>query len=238
MITTLYVICDGRSEFIFVDKMLAPYLYDRCKNLQKEIPILLYKDGDKDRGVNVSYKRLSDHVRRLTTAPHSIVTTFIDYFKLGQDFPYIIYSQENTYSTNDIYNTVKMLEQDISQINISASNLVPYIQIHEYEMIYFADMSTFVKANIENKYQAKIEFQMKKILQNFLSPEYINNSKDTAPSKRINQIFNKVINMNYTKESCAVQYCSNKTVNNINKIWSICSHFNQWIEQLLQKINQ
>lgn len=240
MITTLFVICEGESEFIFVDKLLAPYLYDRCKSLKKVTPIGLYKTGDKGRFGDVSYTRLSDHVRRLTTYPYAIVTTFIDYFKLGQDFPYNIKClQENiSYNSNDICNIVKMLEQDISQIDISSYNLVPYIHIHEYEMIYFADLSTFISANIENKYQSKIEYQMQKILQNFISPEYINNSKDTAPSKRINQIFNNIIDMNYSKKSCAVQYTSNATINNIDAIRKTCLHFSQWIDMLLQKINK
>ncbi len=240
MITTLFVICEGESEFIFVDNLLAPYLYARCQSLKKVTPILLYKYGDKGRGGDISYTRLSNHIRRLTTCPNTIVTTFIDYYKLGQDFPYKIKClQENiSYNSNDICNIVKMLEQDISQIDISSSNLVPYIQIHEYEMIYFADISTFVKANSETKYQAKIEFQMQKILQNFISPEYINNSKDTAPSKRINQIFNKIIDMNYSKKSCAVQYTSNTTINNIDDIRKTCLHFSQWIDMLLQKINK
>lgn len=48
----------------------------------------------------------------------------------------------------DVYNRIDKLESTLAS-HIKLSNFIPYIQIHEYEMLYFADLDNFINADAE-----------------------------------------------------------------------------------------
>lgn len=70
-----------------------------------------------------------------------------------------------------------------------ASRFIPYIQMYEFEALLFSDPEL-----MEDKLKAK---GFVAIRESFDSPEHINNSPQTAPSKRILKLhptYNKVLN--------------------------------------------
>lgn len=124
------------------------------------------------------------------------------------------------------------MENDLQQID---HRVIPYIQLHEYETIYFADITGFVAT--DNKKLQPIIQDMSDILVQFNNePELINNSQTTAPSKRIQGLFeNQKLNYEKSKTFYAELYSADRNyIYKIDLIRSLCPHFNNWITELLQ----
>ncbi|WP_211193645.1 DUF4276 family protein [Pyxidicoccus fallax] len=63
---------------------------------------------------------------------------------------------------------------------------MPYLQVHEFEALLFSDVATtgYVLGATPSELQ-----QLQKIRGAFETPEHINDSPETAPSKRLLQLF-------------------------------------------------
>ena len=82
--------------------------------------------------------------------------------------------------------TIKQLENSFA-IDIDKSNqFIPNLMVHEFEALLFSDVAKFkdIVTDDENRLQQLIAVRNK-----FPSPEDINNSYETAPSKRLEKIF-------------------------------------------------
>jgi hypothetical protein len=139
------IICEGKCEQIFVEKVLVPYLYKHNESSNNYNPNLEIKNcligvqGHK--GGNVGYDRIKCDINKvLKQDSNCYVTTFIDYYKLHNDFPQ--YDKSQTIN-NNLYGKIKLLE-DAIQDDINSNRVIPYIQVHEYETFYFADVDNFI----------------------------------------------------------------------------------------------
>lgn len=175
----LHFICEGQSEERFATELLAPHLLTKNIHL---LPSLLGKVGQK--GGNVSYARLLNDIgNRLKTEPNAYCTTFFDFYGLPSDFPNKTTAQKLPLIADKskilCEGLAKKLEADLGA-NITR-RFIPYVQMYEFEALLFSDPSKF--ATGIDKDALIPEFQ--KIRQAFASPEEINDSAITAPSKRI-----------------------------------------------------
>lgn len=229
---SLYIICEGQSEHIFVDKLLIPYLYskhmDNFSGYRISAPILRSPKANNqaNKGGNVSYIRLKNHIENLIKQTSDCyITTFIDFYGIGNDFP--CYNQLGTIS--DIYQKIAQLETDLQLIHAS---IIPYVQLHEYETIYFADIGGFVNSDYN---LTTINQDLINICMSFNNcPENINNSSATAPSKRIERLIAQKLQLKYKKTFYASLYVSdNNYMNKIELIRVACPHFDNWINKLL-----
>ena len=141
-------------------------------------------------------------------------TTMFDLYRLPSNFP-----SYETAKRNEPYKRVEILESALSE-DINDSRFIPYIQIHEFETLIFADPEKLANAYLG--YQNKLNPLRKISLE--INPELINDGAETAPSKRILQIIPE-----YSKVVGGVDVVS--TIG-IDKIRSRCQHFNQWLEKL------
>ena len=229
----LYIVCEGQSEQIFVKNLLIPYLYAKHTNGFSEYnisaPILRSPKArvQSNKGGDVRYERVKNHIEHLIQQTQDCyVTTFIDFYALGNDFP----SSVNLSSINGAVAQAKMLASDLQKID---HRVIPYIQLHEYEMIYFADVAGLIATDSKLK---PISQGMSVILANFNNdPEQINNSPTRAPSKRIQNLFaSQLLNYKDSKVFYANLYAnSSEFINKVDKIRASCTHFNDWIVQLL-----
>src|SRR6185437_13240702 len=117
VMTRLYIICEGKSEQKFVDGALIPYI-----------------------------RSINQNIENFNKQESCLITTFVDYYRLGNDFP----DYSVTQTIPDIYNRIEKLEHTMAS-HIKLSNFIPYIQIHEYEMLYFADLDNFINVDAELK---------------------------------------------------------------------------------------
>lgn len=106
---------------------------------------------------------------------------------------------------------------------INDFRFVPYIQLHEYETLLFAELDSFHVSfdNCDDQIAA-----LKTISASFATIEHINNGKDTAPSKRIID----QIPAYYGRKTSAGPDIAEFT--GITVIRAKCPHFDQWLTKM------
>ena len=110
--------------------------------------------------------------------------------------------------------------QEVMGDSFNPSRFVPYVMMHEFEALLFSDCQEL--AQVIGRPELADQFQ--EIRDDFNSPEEINDSRETAPSKCILALIN-----NYEKVPVGT-----RTVEKIglSRIRSACSHFDCWLKQL------
>jgi hypothetical protein len=209
----LYVIAEGQTEQSFVRKILA----DHLGHYQISATARAVETSKGYRGGLTSYlKAKNDIIRWLKEDQSTDVrfTTMFDLYGLPSNFP-----SYETAKHNDPYKRVEILESALLE-DINDSRFIPYIQIHEFETLIFADPEKL--ANEYLGYQNKIEPLRKLSVEK--SPEMINDGVDTAPSKRIIRLIPE-----YSKAVGGVNVVS---AIGIDKLRTRCPHFNEWLEKL------
>ncbi|MDM1695920.1 DUF4276 family protein [Thiopseudomonas alkaliphila] len=214
----VHVICEGQTEEMFVKELLQPVFVPKGIFL---LPALVGKPGHK--GGNFRFERLyADVEKRLLGDTTSFCTTFFDYYGLPQSFP----SKDAGASQADIANKADAIQQamvlELSKKlgDDAMRRFIPFVQMYEFEALLFSDPVAFAKG-IDKQ---SLVPQLAKIAEQFETPEHINNSPDTAPSKRIEALI-----PSYEKpilgSLAALEIGLNTMRNN-------CPLFNNWLERL------
>lgn len=225
----LYIICEGQSEQAFVDHALAPYLYANGCQMEICAPILKSPkvNNQSHKGGRITFLRIKSYIEKfLKQEQDCFITTFIDFYALGNDFP----GYKEAQIITDLYNKIASLEQAFIK-EINNKRVIPYLQIHEFETLYFADSDTFTQTDdtLDTIALKHIKKNFEQVNAQFINPEEINNSHKTAPSKRIEQFFES-IQLKYKKPYYATLYAQSC---NIKILREKCQHFNTWINQIL-----
>lgn len=175
----VHVICEGQTEEMFVNEMLAPVFFPKGIQL---VPALVGKPGHK--GGNFKFQRLQADVKnRLLGDRTAYCTTFFDYYGLPQGFP----GKDALVAHADIRDKAAavqdaMVDELIRFIGQDPMRrFIPFVQMYEFEALLFSDPEAFaigVDRIALNQHLSAISAQ-------FETPEHINNSPVTAPSKRI-----------------------------------------------------
>jgi hypothetical protein len=175
----MHVICEGQTEEMFVNELLAPVFLPKGVQL---VPALVGKPGHK--GGNFKFERLQADVKnRLLGDRTAYCTTFFDYYGLPQSFPGKQAQaaqadiQDKAYAVQDamVDELTRLIGQDPMR------RFIPFIQMYEFEALLFSDPNAFANG-ID---RAALSRPLGAISAQFESPEHINNSPLTAPSKRI-----------------------------------------------------
>lgn len=202
----LIVICEGQTEQEFCQDVLYPHFFD--KGIQISNPTIKKTNG----GIvkwNILKKQIENHLKQEKDV---YVTTFIDLYALPSDYP--------SFDIND----VSIIEQGMKD-NIDNSlnyRFIPYIQRHEFECFIFSSIDVLRRnfTSLEADF-SKIENIIQLFPDNL---EDINNSPETAPSKRLlNNIkgYNKIV-----YGACLTSEIGLTTIR------QKCSRFNEWIDKL------
>ncbi len=182
----VYIICEGQTEESFVNQLLQPYFIQQ--NILVQAP-LIGKPGHKGGNVNLS-RLLTDLAKILNGDRSAYCTTLLDYYGLPSDFPGKAEAdqQNNLAKKNEMIHITLCQAVEDSLGSEVASRFIPYIQMYEFEALLFSDPKL-----MESKLKTK---GFVDIRESFDSPEHINNSPQTAPSKRILKLhptYNKVL---------------------------------------------
>lgn len=183
----LLVHVEGETEEMFVNELLGPHLY-AC-GYASVAPRLLGNARQRSRrgGIRGWDSAGKDILRHLRQDRQQFLTTMVDYFALPQDggraWPGRKEAQNLPFPRKAI--TVEhALAADISKHMGSGahpSRFIPYVMMHEFEGLLFSDCIAFASAigrpELMTRFQA--------IRDQFRSPEEINDSPITAPSKRV-----------------------------------------------------
>lgn len=208
----LIFIVEGDCEVSFVERKVIPYLYSKVPetkgwfmNAQK---ITTNRRLNK-KGGNIGYEYLKNEIQRCIGRNNVWITTFLDYFRLPNDFPN--YSVESQH--------IDLVEKGLKD-DIGYDKFIPYIQKYEFETLLFASVRGFELLLDDDRQIA----QVNKIIHDFPDIEDINGGCETAPSKRLATIFD------YHKTTDSELILSEL---DMETIMEKCSRFNAWINNLL-----
>ena len=178
----LHVICEGHTEEMFVNELLMAPMMSKGVLL---CPAKIGRPGHK--GGNVNFQRLIADVRlRLLRDPACYCTTLLDYYGLPSAFPGKA-SADAYRNSQAKYQTVSdALSREVERVlGEAARRFIPYIQMHEFEGLLFSEPEILA----ESIYMPQLAESFGAIRNQFLTPEDINDSANTAPSKRIERHF-------------------------------------------------
>jgi hypothetical protein len=174
---------EGQSEESFISNVLAPTLWGRSIYIQ---PFVLGVPGHQ--GGRVNYARVrKDIILQLKQQRRTYCSMMLDLYGLGADFPGMpVPTNLRGAGKADV------IERAISQDILSAVphlrpdlRFFPYFQVHEYEGLLFSDPDALARALRKES----LSRELKLIRASVATPEDINEDPNTAPSKRIEQLY-------------------------------------------------
>ncbi|WP_278190052.1 DUF4276 family protein [Dickeya dianthicola] len=146
--------------------------------------------------------------------PATRIISGIDYYGLPTDFPG---HDDNPVQNADIYVRIGRLEQAFKQ-DINQPNFLANFIVHEYEALLFCQPEKFIDW-IDDGDPVKRLLAMKA---EFSTPEKINNSPQTAPSKRIRAVI-----PTYKKTLHGPLIAADIGLDSIRQQ---CPHFHSWLQ--------
>ena len=169
----LNIVVEGQTEEAFVNEVLQEHL-QRSGIYATAILLRTSKTG---RGGVTTFAKIENQVSRLCKEDTgAYVTTMLDYYGLPKDFPSV-----QLKNPKDIYHSVNRLEADFHDRIGYKQRFIPGIVLHEFEALLFADVRGF--EILEADRPGLVADLTAEVAD--LEPEAINDSPETAPSKRI-----------------------------------------------------
>ncbi len=216
----IVVIVEGKTEEIFIKKILVPYL------AQKNIfmtPIIISKPGQN--GGDVSFKRaIKDIKLHMKQRRDTYVSLFVDYYGIKSDWPGLGSAKSKTKPVeiakviNDA--TQKAIDSQLGDHDFPR-RFVPNITVHEFESLLFSDAKELAtRLGVDKK-------DVDTILEKCGEPEKINNSSLTAPSKRLDKLYDR-----YKKTSTGIKIAE---AIGIVKMREKCPVFDNWLKTVEEK---
>ena len=214
----IHIICEGQTEETFVNEVLRDHLhryevYPRAS--------LVGKPGHK--GGCVTTTRMTHDIKlRLLGDPQAWCTTFFDFYGLDANFvgkPQAVLSHSYENKARIIEDALRAHVLEATDDNV-IRRFIPYVQMYEFEGLLFSDPAKLASGINE----ARLESEFSTIRDAFSSPEEINDSRQTAPSKRILRLM-----PGYEKPL----YGSLAAIEvGIDRMRRECRLFDQWVQRM------
>ncbi len=216
----LNIVVEGQTEETFVRDVLAPYwgakgIFAVARSVETS-----KKKGYIYRGGGSSYEKMRrDIVNWIKQRRDAHCTTMFDLYGLPTDFP----GKRRISSNLKAYDKVDYLENAMA-LDINSDRFIPYIQLHEFEALLFADIDKMKFFYLEDK-NKEIE-RLKAVASGFDSPELINEGNETAPSK---QIIREI--PDYYDNKVLIGPTVAKEIG-LTVLRVRCTHFDEWIKRI------
>ncbi len=221
----VYIVVEGQTEQTFVRDVLAPQMAHKRIYMHAS---LIGRPGHK--GGDIRFEMAKDDIGNfLKQRNDTYVSTMFDYFRIEPEWPgrlEVSRQLQNGRSLTAIEKaeTLEAATRDEIMKVFTAyeaeTRFIPYIEMHEFEALLFSDPNVLAE---------KIEIdvlQIQEILEEYNSPEEINDDPTNAPAKRLNALKNgyrKVANGKTISEAIGIQ-----------TIRKQCTHFNNWLTRIEQ----
>ena len=195
-------------------EILYPYLYANEIIAYPIVCTTKRTASEKFRGGVSNYYKVKKELTAICRChKHELVTTMFDYYAMPSNTPHIDFAEP------DIYKRMEAIESAINE-DIGENNCRFHFSVHEFEGMLFSKPSVFQVIADE-----EVVNEIQRVRDTYLTPEHINNSHTTAPSKRLEKLI-----PNYAKIKNGT-IISKET--GINILLEQCQHFNKWINLLL-----
>lgn len=209
----VYIYCEGPTEESFVNKILYPYFFNLGIAVYPIICTTKRTTSQKFKGGVSDYSKIKKELSTLCKQhPNEYVTTMFDYYAMPSNTPGI------DCSIFDLEDRIKDIEEIIDR-DIGLPNCKFHFMLHEFEGILFSNPDSFKLIADETIVQ-----KIQEIRAGYPTPEHINNSPETAPSKRLEALIPK-----YAKIRNGTLLSANM---GIDIIITECPHFREWIHSI------
>jgi Domain of unknown function (DUF4276) len=216
-VSKVIAVVEGVTEQTFIRDVLSPWLWDKSR-----IELVASAAGKPGKKGGNNYPKIKRDIVNHLKNPHFVaVTTFFDFYGMPTNWPGRKEARKKSHENKPL-TVEEAVRKDIgSELGDELiAKLIPYIQMHEFEALLFSEPTAL--SEVIRKEDSKE--RLLEIREAFRNPEEINDSPQTAPSKRIESIFPF-----YRKPLHGVLAAKEIT---IEKMQSECPHFNQWVTSL------
>ncbi len=227
-------IVEGQTEEIFIRDVLKELLASRCiyvnarrvETSRKKINGTNYSNGKQLKiyrgGIPKFEKVKRDIDRWLKEDSKAYLTTMFDFYALPRDFPKF----EQAMHAKNPFDKVKILE-DGFRTEINDPHFIPYIQLHEFEGLLFSNVE-IIDEILKPYHQGSQLNSLKEIRKEFNTPEEINDGVETAPSKRLINLYKS-----YDKAVYGSRIAKRIGIDDMR---CECKHFNEWLVNLISLV--
>lgn len=222
--TRLLVSVEGETEELFVYQVLAPHLY--AHGYTSVVASLMGTAVSRDNrgGVKAWDDVLKDIVNKLRGDRGLIVSTMVDYYGMPHDWPGRGVVPPRDATPSQIADPIEqgMLDAVVREMGsgFDARRFVPYVTMHEFEALLFSNCDGLAigigRPALAPRLQA--------IRNGFATPEAIDDSPTSAPSKRIEGLIGRY-QKSYQGTAAALAI-------GLEAIRGECPHFAGWVERL------
>ena len=210
----VYIYCEGPTEESFINEVLYPYFFNVGIIVRPIICETKRTATTKFKGGVSDYGKIRRELTMLCKShKHEFVTTMFDYYAMPDNTPNI------NCQDFDIWNRMKKIEAAIND-DVGEPNCLFHFMLHEFEAILFSNPTSF---NIIA--DDTIVEQIQGIKDSFITPEHINSSPETAPSKRLENLI-----PNYAKIKNGTLLSKDM---GIDIIMEQCPHFREWVDLIV-----
>lgn len=211
----VYIYCEGQTEESFINEILYPFFLGNDIIVYPIICTTKRSVAKKYKGGVSDYNKIKHELSMICKSHRNeYVTTMFDYYAMPDNTPGI--DNRNP----DIFERINQIEKAI-ETDIGEKNCMFHFMLHEFEGILFSKPTSFSLIASDD-----IVAQIKIIRDNYLTPEHINNSPSTAPSKRLEALI-----PNYAKIKNGALLSKDM---GIELIMRQCPHFREWIQKILK----
>lgn len=170
----LYLLVEGQTEEAFVNELLVPHYGRQGLYL---MPIIVSTSPGHKGGV-VSYAKVKSQIEKLCKQDAGAhVSTLFDLYALPGDFPGK--ANHDYPAMGSGQQKAEFLEAALGQ-DIGQRNFIPNLLVHEFEALLFVRIEAFADWTDDDRLLEPL-----RVVSATTAPEDINDSPQTAPSKRI-----------------------------------------------------
>jgi hypothetical protein len=224
----LHILAEGQTEEGFVNEILAPVFAARDIVVDVHCITTGRHRGAVFRGGLVNYEHLARDLTlwmKQDQNHDSWFTTMFDFYGLPANFPGFGTLHPGLGPPDRVVSLEAELHRDIGARLAGlpvAQRFIPYIQLHEFEALLFADPEAFLESFPDSQQTVR---RLGAIRVKFPNPEDINDNRLTAPSKRILDLF-----PDYQKPVAGLLIAQRI---GLAAIRAVCPRFDAWIARLL-----
>lgn len=210
---TIYILCEGQTEEAFINEVLYPYFANLMIFITPIICSTKRTTSKKYKGGVSDYNKVKNELTILCkNHKNEMITTMFDYYAMPSNTPNI------NCNCIDIYERIEHIQNAINN-DIGQANCFFNFMLHEFEGLLFSSPNAFIEITDEKTVE-----KIQKMRDEAISPEHINNSHETAPSKRLESLI-----PNYAKVKNGALLSKNI---GIDALLKECKHFAKWVDKI------
>ena len=221
---------EGQTEETFVNKILGPHLlWDGIYACERPLDRQRPPTGSSRRHQNPgaqyagTFSGISGKIRELWSPPWWTITAFRKPVKrpgpVGPEAASLPFAQRAATVENALWEDIRS-KRGTMGTSSNPERFIPFVTMHEFEGLLFSDCALFSQGigrpDLADAFQA--------IRDRFKSPEEIDDSPETAPSKRVEALI-----PGYQKPSMGTLAVLEI---GLDKIRRECHHFGEWMSKL------